>query len=294
MSKPYKILCQDTSRISRPEWLELRKPGIGSSDAAPSVNLSPWTSAYALWCEKRGITSNEEKEVERFWWGKALEPTILGRWADQLGHPTPQRNLMLQSTIHPHLLASPDGLIPGACVEVKTSDGWNQSKWRDFIPEHYVIQGLHQCIVVGVRRCYFPVLFGGNHLEEYVIDYKQDEVDALLEGEKEFWRRVVENDPPDPDGSYSSMMAIREQFLAFDKGSPIDLPSEAEDWIATRTQYEAMAKSAQATADAAKQKLMLAMGENELGLIDGEVAVTWKANVNNVRSLLIPKTRRPL
>lgn len=291
MSAPYKILCEDTSKLPKPEWLTTRAPYVGSSEAAATAGLSPWESTYGLWARKRGLVSSEIPDTERFWWGRVLEPLILQRWAFQYERPVPRQHLMMASTLYPWMAANPDGVIPGACVEAKTADPWDEARWESGVPTHYLLQGLHQCIVYGVRRCYFPVLFGF-HLTEFIVDYAEDEVESLVAAERAFWRRVQENDAPDPDGSEATMIAIREQLSAFERGATVDLPADAEEWIATRTQYDALAKASLATADAAKQRLMLAMGAGTEGLIDGEVAVTFRPDKNGTRSLRIPPKRK--
>jgi len=43
-----------TQDMNREEWLEVRKRGIGSSDAASVVGLSPYKSQLELWLEKTG------------------------------------------------------------------------------------------------------------------------------------------------------------------------------------------------------------------------------------------------
>ena len=44
----------DTRKIERADWLEVRKTGIGGSDAAAAVGLSPYKSQLELWMEKTG------------------------------------------------------------------------------------------------------------------------------------------------------------------------------------------------------------------------------------------------
>ena len=43
-----------TGELSRQEWLQVRKRGIGSSDAAAAVGLNPYKSQLELWLEKTG------------------------------------------------------------------------------------------------------------------------------------------------------------------------------------------------------------------------------------------------
>ena len=44
----------ETRSLARDEWLEVRKRGIGSSDAAAAIGLSPYKSQLELWMEKTG------------------------------------------------------------------------------------------------------------------------------------------------------------------------------------------------------------------------------------------------
>ena len=43
-----------TKNLEREEWLNIRKKGIGSSDAAAAVGLNPYKSQLELWMEKTG------------------------------------------------------------------------------------------------------------------------------------------------------------------------------------------------------------------------------------------------
>lgn len=43
-----------TTELSRADWLEVRKTGIGGSDAAAAVGLNPYKSQLELWLEKAG------------------------------------------------------------------------------------------------------------------------------------------------------------------------------------------------------------------------------------------------
>ena len=62
---------------NRKEWLKARQKGIGGSDAASVLGISPWKTNVQLWEEKTGIKEPEdisEKEVVRF--GKESEAAI--------------------------------------------------------------------------------------------------------------------------------------------------------------------------------------------------------------------------
>ena len=49
MGKPKRIRCK-----TREEWLSKRNIGIGASESAAILGLSPWKTANDLWLEKTG------------------------------------------------------------------------------------------------------------------------------------------------------------------------------------------------------------------------------------------------
>jgi len=54
-SKPRSALrLISTKELPREEWLEVRKRGIGSSDAAAAVGINPYKSQLELWLAKTG------------------------------------------------------------------------------------------------------------------------------------------------------------------------------------------------------------------------------------------------
>ena len=44
-----KVIVPDIDKLSYTEWLQVRRNGIGGSDAAAALGLSPWKSALELW-----------------------------------------------------------------------------------------------------------------------------------------------------------------------------------------------------------------------------------------------------
>ena len=49
-----------TTQLTREQWLAIRKLGIGSSDAAVAVGLSPYKCPLSLWLEKTGRKEPED------------------------------------------------------------------------------------------------------------------------------------------------------------------------------------------------------------------------------------------
>ena len=52
----------NTLDMSRSEWLQHRRKGLGGSDAAAVAGLNPWKSPFAVWMEKTGQIEPEDRK----------------------------------------------------------------------------------------------------------------------------------------------------------------------------------------------------------------------------------------
>ena len=276
------VICEDTRQLGRHNWLEYRKAGLGASDAAASVGLSPWVSEYQLYQDKLGLLP-EEPQSPFFAWRLGIEDPIL----DYVEAYCPEitgalvRHQMLRSVEYPWMQTSPDGWIPGYCtVQAKTAQGWDEAKWDVAVPDVYVIQVHHEMIVLDVRKAYIPVTFGMKEPRLFEVAWDQGIADALIRGERAFWTRVLEHDPPDIDGSDATRAALAAQY---DEPIP-EKVHEASELVANVAQRGShlMADVAKAykEIDKAKAICMQAMGDAELLEYDGEVLATWRLQKN--------------
>lgn len=272
---PYEVVCPDTRTLQRPAWLSLRRQGLGSSDAAPAMGMSPWVSQYTVFAEKRGLLA-ELPDNERFLWGRLHEENILNeshRRGWTAGNPI--RALMVRSKEHPWMLANPDGLTEREVVESKTADAWDEKRWEAGVPDHYTIQAMHSMIVTGRRRAILPVLFGGNNLRCFDVDWDERLVASIVEGGRRMWQRILDNDPPDPDGSESTMDTLREIYMEVVEGKSIDLPPEFDELLNARLAASAVAKGAKKTIDGVKARIMALLGDAQTAKYEGETVATW-------------------
>ena len=80
-----------TIDLSRGEWLQVRKGGIGSSDAAAAVGLHPYKSQLQLWMEKTGRDGelpvvDPQDDSSPMYWGTLLEPIVAAHYSRRTGH----------------------------------------------------------------------------------------------------------------------------------------------------------------------------------------------------------------
>ena len=59
-----------------PEQIAERKSGIGGSDLACVLGLSPWRSPVDVWLEKTGQNAVAVEETPAMYWGSQLEELV--------------------------------------------------------------------------------------------------------------------------------------------------------------------------------------------------------------------------
>lgn len=217
------IRLVSTKDLSREEWLAVRNGGIGSSDAAAAIGLSPYKSPLELWLEKTGRKpATDLNQSEPVFWGSTLEPILARVYAERTGNKVRRVNAVLQHPNHPFMLANLDRAIGAdGVLEIKTAGHHSAVFWEDGIPEAYQCQVLHQLAVTGRTWADVAVLIGGQDFRIYRVECEDDKVAALIEREAAFWQRVDTDTAPETDGSESSARALGWLFPR-DSGATID------------------------------------------------------------------------
>src|SRR5580692_9035999 len=95
---------------SSPEWLKLRKLGIGGSDAGAICGLNPRRTPYQVWADKVNPSEPEDFETEPQRWGKLLEAPVRDEFATRTGIEVHRFPRMVRNTERPFMLANVDGL----------------------------------------------------------------------------------------------------------------------------------------------------------------------------------------
>jgi len=182
-----------------------RKRGIGGSDAAAVIGLNPYKTPLTVYLEKRGeIESPDLSDNDAVHFGNVLEDIIAQEYARRTGNKVRKVNRMLQHRKHEFMLANVDRLVTGQgkVLECKTAgahmrDHWGESG-SDEVPEPYLIQVTHYMLVTGFSQADLAVLIGGRDFRIYHLQLDTELGRMLIEAEADFWRRVVEGDPPEP------------------------------------------------------------------------------------------------
>lgn len=282
-----------TTEISRDQWLEVRRGGIGSSDAAAAVGLNPYQSQLELWMVKTGrdltLCSLEDRQVEDesnpTYWGALLEPIVAAHYTKRTGNRVRRLNAVLQHPAVPWMLANIDREVLGCpevqLLECKTAGIQGSRLWQDGVPEYIQLQVQHQLAVTGKQAADVAVLLGGQELRIHRIARDEALIQNLMELEAQFWRYVETDTPPPTDGSDSANRALRCLYPR-DRGEVLDMRQDLEmsaafsDLLAVRQVLDT-----HATLEAQlKQRIQQRMGEASVALFDGG-EVSWKRSADS-------------
>ena len=194
------------SEAERAEWLTARRAGIGGTDIAAILNMSPYAGPLDVWMDKKGV-STPKIETPEMRWGKKLETAIRERYEEETGWAVTQPGLQTH-TLHPIMIGTPDGIVDdglgGRVLEIKTSrwsQGWGDPG-TDLIPPHYLMQCSHYMAVCDLDRCDVAALIGGSDFRVYHLRRDFEIESYLTETATAWWQRhIIEDRPPGIDGS---------------------------------------------------------------------------------------------
>ena len=111
-----KVIAQ-TADMPYDEWLELRRQGIGGSDASVVCGFNRYKSQMELWLEKTGQMP-VQPAGEAAYWGSQLEDIVRAEFTRRTDIEVIRRPELLQSSDHPFMLANVDGI----CVQVPATN----------------------------------------------------------------------------------------------------------------------------------------------------------------------------
>ncbi len=266
-----------TLDMPREQWLELRKKGIGGSDAAAIVGLNRWRSAFDVYADKLGLKP-EIPDNEAMRQGRDLEQYVSERFMEATGKKVRRRNAMLQHPEHTFMTANVDRWVVGenAGLECKTTSVLNKYKFsKGEFPPNYYVQCMHYMAVTGADRWYLAVLVLNKAFHVFVIERDEAEIQALIEAEKSFWYDHVQRQiPPAPDGSEATSELIKQLFPEARERAEVALFGY-EDKIQQYLTLDAQVKELEQERDKIKQELQLALADSEIGRAQGYI-VEWK------------------
>ena len=280
--------------VDEAQWLAGRREGLGGSDAAAILGISPWASSWTLWQDKTSTEPPVNQDRRAFRAGHHLEPWILAEMMrEEPALRVFRAAFQLQAADRPWQMVNLDGLADSTerngfgGAEAKHVHPQMHRHWSDGPPAYYEAQVVHAFAVCpGLEWFALGAYFGGDDLRVYWFDRDDDLVAEVTAREAEWWQRhVVEGIRPDPDSHAATTAALS----AFDanpgevltvEGPTLDL---VEGLMASIVAAENRIKADGEIIDQAKNELRLLMGTaTVLDDVTGRKWATWNPTAGSV------------
>lgn len=205
------LVLVETADLPEDEWLAYRRCGIGGSDVAALMGISPFRTARDLYFDKRNIAAVEDNEGN---WvamemGHLLEDLVAKIFERKTGYPVYQIKKMFYHPDYPFMLADidyfatlPDGST--ALLEIKTTNYNARDRWwkdgKEIVPVYYETQGRHYMAVMDIDRIFYCCLFGNNEKEVIIREIQRDFAyeEEMIYLEENFWNNHVQAMEPPP------------------------------------------------------------------------------------------------
>ena len=274
------------------EQRENRKNGLGATDAAVIMGLSPYKTPYELWLEK---TSRKEEEAIltdcRLRLRHAHEETIAREYATQKEVKLKRVN---QTVYHPRfdfMLCHLDRVVIGGkkkIVECKSSSGFMRPLWgesgSDQAPLHYILQVQHQLACWQAEEADIAALIDIDDYRIYPIPRNEKIISRIESACERFWHEHVLTDIPPPPTNRADLKLM----FPTNNGKFITASSEAKGFIDLINALKFDIKNMEEDKEKAEKSLLEIIADND-GLLDpeGKIIATFQANKNGRRTLRI-------
>ena len=283
----------NTKSLSREDWLQFRKQGIGSSDAAAACGIHPYLSMLELWMIKTGrMESSIDESLEGYsplYWGNTLEPMVAKYYQEHTGNKVRRVNAILQNpdSDKAFMLANLDYAITGSdevqILECKTAGEHGAKLWKHGVPLYVTCQVQHQLAVTGKTAAHICVLLCGHEAKTYKVERDERLIESIIEHERLFWQYVETDTPPTPDHSESAARALKQLYPTPEPSRKIDLTDDdgANKLFEQLLSYRDYMQELEQRHDQVKHQLQSLIQDNEIAVFSMG-AISWKRSKDSI------------
>lgn len=282
-----------------------RRKGIGGSDIAVILGLSPYKTPLDLYLQKIGAWS-DEGDSEAAEWGRIMEPVLAMQYARKYGINvaradgvyTPGGEILpaIPSAVQPLLgtLVHPEypwirGHVDGIGLdengeashvcEFKTADSRLSGHWgepdSDQVPEPYLVQVQWYEMLAELETGHVAALIGGNHFGRFIVERDNALIDLMLDSAFRFWERVLREDPPEPEPGERGKQSLARLYPTSAQGKEIAAAKVHIDLARELHQAREEAKRAEARKVTLENEIKLLMADASRLTLGPKTYVGW-------------------
>lgn len=284
----------------RAEWLEWRRGGIGASDIAAIMGISPWQSRFSLWADKTGAVAIDEHESELFEAGHFLELAIGPWWAKRTGGTILETQGLYTRGVG-RCTIDGKGQLQDDLINIEIKTGERGDNYDNGIPAHYQAQAQWQMWITGLNVTHFALL-AGRILKLYTLERDDEDIAIMIEAAEQFWAdHVLTGEPPEIDGSEATRNAMFELYPQAMRDKTVLDRAEVTPLVATYWTAHADMKAAEARKEQAASQLKALIGDAEIAVDEDDTKLFSWTNVPGAhvaaydkkpsRRISVPKTQ---
>lgn len=288
------------------QFHEERKAGLGSTDSAAILGVSPWKSAHDVWRDK--VADNPPREPSLpMWLGLKLQEAVAELYSTNTGHEVeedPRLYTVGEGIVRAHVdyrwddetptgafnrgalrVTKRDPLPSAPIVELKTARskrGWGPYGTDD-VPRHYWIQVQHQMACLPeVPFAEIAVLFGHQDFRVYHIPRSQPFIDSLIQDMQDWWSAyVVTGTPPPVDGTAGAAAWLKDRYPT-DSIPAVPATPEQGKLVQELQMLRETGTALLRAEELVVQKLKESIGEYS-GMYGSGWSITWKQNKERLK-----------
>lgn len=270
----------------RTEWLKERRTGLGGSDMAAVLGISPWRTPVEVWMDKTGKTPVRESNSITLRIGQELEDMVARLYTEDTGRPVQRFNKMIHDDC---FLGNLDRLVVMEGQKVASHMGKIRTKigleckttsvpvWED-VPAYYLTQVFHYMgLCPMIERFDVACLFLlGKEFKIYPIERDQEIIDSMREEGMCWWAKyVLGNKMPPPINEADCKLL----WARSNPGKTIETNSTISEDISLIADLKQSIKTFETKLKEKEDTVKAYMGDAEI-ITDatGKPLVTWKSS----------------
>lgn len=310
------------SHNNREEWLAIRKTlGIGGSESAAILGLSPYSCAAQVFYDKLGFNKPRPSSLPMII-GIEDEDKIAKLWSHyepQIGFESIARNYDAKRVIrkpmkfnkivvnekYPFLFGNVDRLFMNgkdrSILEMKTINHWEANKWESGVPIHYVIQIQHYMLVFEAKYAELAILEANSQFTVVPFEPSPAIHERIIAKCHDFWELIKEAQAildkggseldiqhlvPGPDGSDAYTEFLKDKYGDSVKEPDAIVTATTEDLVNLKAMLETQKQieEMQHKMNLYEQQLRARITETPiLDFGDQYGRVTWRPDKNGRR-----------
>lgn len=254
------------------QWLDWRRQGIGASDIAPILGLSPFTTAYQVWLDKTGQVPDEDGGTFAMRRGQHMESFILDEFQAAVGLVVAHRGERFEDD---WIRCTLDGGIDRAPGQLEVVETKNTSHYPwDEPPMHYYLQCQWQMLNTGATKAHL-VAAHPREVAVYEIDRDDTDIEAMLGTAERFWKHnVCKRIAPEPSGD--DLDAVKQRWPESVR-EVIEIDDDTLSLVAQLEAAKAAAKQYDNTIAELTARLLTVFGEADTLTHNGREVATWRS-----------------